>query len=76
MIENTNKAAAQVAVDNTMVLGTVVQLGVDVLRELSEGGGLGVESVKGEEVTVVGVRNLLVATIGNEFSKGNAGRVK
>lgn len=67
IIENIKANAAARRMQNRLVLASAVQLGVDILRELSESGGLGSSLVKGEPVQIDGVRTLLTASITKEL---------
>lgn len=69
MLINLDKNELHKELNNVFNLGTAVQVGTAVLRELSEGGNLGNGEIKGEEVNISGVRNLLTATLVNELSK-------
>lgn len=53
---------------NRLVLGSAVQIGMDILRELAETGGLGPTEIKGEKVELDGVRNLLTASLTKELA--------
>lgn len=68
LIENKEANALARRQQNRLVLGTAVQLGVDILRELSETGGLGPDMIKSEPVEIEGVRTLLTSAITKELT--------
>lgn len=70
MIVGKSEAEVRKMVNNITVLSAAVQLGTEVLRDMVETGALGSKDIKGAEINVAGVRNLLTATIVNELRKG------
>lgn len=60
---------------NRLVLGSAVQIGMDIIRELAETGGLGPTEIKGETVQLEGVRGLLTATLTKDLTTRTGGGV-
>ena len=57
----------KIRVNNLIVRGTALQLGTDIIRELSETGGLGPKSIGDENVDITGIRIMLSTTINQEL---------
>lgn len=61
---NQSKNAAQ----SLVVLSSALQLGIDIVRDLLDTGNVK-DEVKGEHVTVDGIRNLLTASVMREIKR-------
>lgn len=67
-LSNAQKNAIARRTNNRLVLASAVQVGMDIIRELAETGGLGPTEIKGERVELDGVRNLLTASITKDLA--------